>query len=162
VRRIFIICGLISLLALPAGAVAAARAAGDGTLDVKNGDGSVQIKAKGGVIGRFTAGALWVRDPNPGDSIEEAVTGADSKAELNEFVTIYTGKNVRFRFLGGNFKVIVKGTDIDLSAVGKGKVWLQAFTTSDSGTYSFNDKAPLPLPVFQQEFDLGSSTGTTT
>jgi hypothetical protein len=161
VRRIFIISALIALFALPAVALGALRAPGDGTLDVKDGTGLVQIKAKGGVIGRFYVGTLVVRDLNPDDDVDAVVTGAEGVKPVNDFVTVYTGKNIRFRFIGANFKITVRGSDIDLSAVGRGTVTLQGFTTSDSGTYSFNDKAPLPLPVFQQDFALGTLTGTT-
>ena len=165
-RRIFITCGLISLLAVPAVAGGAVRATGDGTLDVKDGYGVVQVRAKGGVIGRLYVGTLTVRDPIPDDNVQEVVTGYDNVPQhLNDFVTVYTGKNIRFRFIGGNFKITVRGSDIDLSAVGKGKVLLQGFggTENDNGTYSFNDELSQPLPLgLGREFNLGSPTGTTT
>jgi hypothetical protein len=160
VRRLLLIPALLAL-ALPAIAVARDVAAGDGTLIVKNGSAKIVIQAKGGVIGRFDEGKLIVRDPNPEDELEEVVTGAEKAKDLDDFVTVYTGKNIRFRFIGGRFKItLAKGTTgIDLSATGKGTVLMQGAGTIDDGTFSFNGEKPKPLPVLQlTEFTLGTTT----
>lgn len=160
VRRLLLIPALIALV-VPALAAARATAIGDGTLILKNASGKVVLQAKGGVIGRFDEGALIVRDPNPDDELEAVVTGADSKNEKSDFVTVYSGKNIRFRFIGGKFKItLTKVTSgIDLSATGKGTVTLQGAGTLDDGTYSFNGEKPKPLPsplsTFT-EFTLGA------
>jgi hypothetical protein len=158
VRRLLI---LPALLALAVPAIAAARdgAAGDGTLIVKNGSGKVVIQAKGGVIGRFEEGTLVVRDPNPEDELEEVVSGAEGKRRVDEFVTVYSGKNIRFRFIGGRFRITLRKetTGIDLSATGKGTVWMQGAGTIDDGTYSFNGEKPKPLPLLElTELSLGA------
>jgi hypothetical protein len=153
VRRISITCALLALV-LPAAAAARVDAPGDGTLTVKNADGLVQLNARGGVIGRFDSGQLWVRDPNPDDQFEEVVTGADKTTRKNEFVTIYTGKNVRFRYLGGFFRIKLTAVGIDLSAVGKGGVTLQG----DDGTYSVNDAPAQLFPLLPQTFALAANS----
>ena len=152
-RRIFITCALLAL-ALPAAAAAGVNAPGDGTLTVKNADGFVTIGARGGVIGRFDSGQLWVRDPNPDDQYEEAVTGAEKKVVKDDFVTVYSGKNVRFRYIGGFFQIKVKGTGIGLGAVGKGKVTLQG----TDGTYSVNDAPAQLFPLLPQTFALAANS----
>jgi hypothetical protein len=153
VRRISVIFVLLALV-LPAAAAARVDAPGDGTLTVKDADGSMTIAARGGVIGRFDSGQLTVRDPNPDDQYEEAVTGAEKKVVKDEFVTVYTGKNVRFRYIGGFFKITLKGTGIGLGAVGKGKVTIQG----TDGTYSVNDSPAQLFPLLPQTFALAANS----
>ena len=157
-RRLLLIPALLALT-LPALAGARPTAPGDGTLTLKNASGKVVIQARGGVIGRFDQGALTVRDPNPDDELEAIVTGAASKRLVNDFVTVYSGKNIRFRFIGGRFKITLwkTTTGIDLSATGKGTVTLQAGGSLDDGTYSFNGEKPKLLPLLEDEFPLGAS-----
>jgi hypothetical protein len=160
VRRLLLIPAVIAL-ALPAIAGARADAPGDGTLILKDASGKVVLQAnKGGVIGRFDQGALIVRDPNPDDELEAVVTGAEKAKPVDDFVTVYTGKNIRFRFIGGRFKITLRKdtTGIDLSATGKGVVTLQGAGTLDDGTYSFNGDKPKPLPLLAQDFPLSGLT----
>ena len=152
-RRIFFTLALLALV-LPAAAAARVDAPGDGTMTVKDADGSVNFSARGGMIGRFDSGQLWVRDPNPDDQYEEAVTGAEKKVVKDDFVTVYTGKNVRFRYIGGFFKIRIKGTGIDLGVVGKGTVTLQG----TDGTYSVNDSPAQLFPLLPQTFVLAANS----
>jgi opacity protein-like surface antigen len=152
-RRISVTLALLALV-LPTAAAARVDAPGDGTLTVKDADGSTTIAARGGVIGRFDSGQLWVRDPNPDDQFEEVVTGADKTTRKNEFVTIYTGKNVRFRYLGGFFRIKLTAVGIDLSAVGKGAVTLQG----TDGIYSVNDSPSQLFPLLPQTFALAANS----
>jgi hypothetical protein len=145
VKNLVFSCAFFAL-ALPGAAVAHTRASGDGTVLIKNGVGKVTIVARGGVIGRFGQGVLTVRDANPDDNISEIVTGADRTHPVNDYVTKYWGKDVRFRYIGGKFTITVSGVDIDLSAIGKGTVEVVGAGTADDGTYSLNDSKPQPLP----------------
>ncbi len=162
VRRLLLIPALFCL-AVPAVAVARVGAAGDGTLTIKTGAGRVMVGAKGGVIGRFDEGTMIVTDLNPNDDVDAVVTGFEKKTIRDDFTTVYSGKGIRFRFIGATFKlVLVKSTTgIDLSAVGKGTVELLGAGTEDDGTYSFNGDAPKPLPTSPKgepkEFSLAST-----
>jgi hypothetical protein len=161
VRKLAFICAL-SALALPGAASAYTRAPGDGTLLIKDGIGKLTLVAKGGVIGHFGEGVLTVRDPNPDDNISEVVTGAESTHVVNDFVTKYSGKDVRFRYIGGKFTITLVGSNIDLSVIGKGTVSIVGKGTADDGTYSMNGQAvqPLPGPFFPLTLQLSaSSTG---
>jgi hypothetical protein len=162
VRYLALICAL-SALALPGAASAYGRApGGDGTMLIKDGIGKVTVSAKGSVIGHFGEGVLTVRDPNPDDNISEIVTGADRSHIVNDQVTKYWGKDVRFRYIGGRFTITVVGSDLDLSAIGKGTVLLVGKGTADDGTYSLNGVAaqPFPGPFFPTTLQLSStSTG---
>jgi len=158
VRRIIITAALLALL-VPAVAAARTSAPGDGTLVVKDGNAAlITLQARGGVVGRFDQGTLKIKDPNPDDDFDPVVTGAEKTHSVNDFVTIYSGKNVRFRFIGSRFTVrLLGGTGIDLSVVGQGSVILQGAGTLDDGTYSFNGDAPHTLPLLAKPFDLGAS-----
>jgi hypothetical protein len=159
VRNLVFSCALFAL-ALPGAAFAQTRASGEGTLLIKNGVGKVTIVAKGGVIGRFGAGTLTVRDPNPDDNVNEVVTGAEHADFVNEHVTKYWGKDIRFRYIGGKFTVTINGSDIDLSAIGKGTVTIAGLGTADDGTFSLNGAMPQPLPgpFFPTLFQLSPGT----
>jgi hypothetical protein len=164
VRRIVLIAALLLLL-VPTAASARTSAPGDGTLVVKGGTvGLITIAAKGGVVGRFDQGTLLIKDPNPGDDFDPIVTGAERTHAINDFWTRYSGKNIRFRFIGGRFKISITGSGaspalgVDLSAVGQGTVWLQGGGTLDDGTYSFNGDPPKTLPLISKSFDLGASS----
>lgn len=160
-RNLAFICALF-VLALPGAALARSGAPGDGTLLIRGGVGKVTINAKGGVIGHFGEGVLTVRDPNPDDNVSEVVTGADRMHNVNDFVTKYWGRDIRFRYIGGKFSITITGFDIGLSAIGKGYVTLAGRGTADDGTYSLNGLAPQPFPgpFFPATFQLSStSTG---
>ena len=145
VRNLTFICAFFAL-ALPGVASAHPNAPGDGTVLIKDAIGKVTIAAKGGVIGRFGEGTLTVRDPNPDDNISEVVTGAERTHPVNDKVTKYFGKDVRFRYIGGKFTITIVGSNIDLSVIGRGTATLVGKGTADDGTYSVNGFAPQPFP----------------
>ena len=57
--------------------------------------------------------------------------------------------------------ITVVGTDIDLSAIGKGTVELAGRGTADDGTYSLNGNAPQPFPgpFFPTKLQLSAVAG---
>ncbi|MHB8641479.1 MAG: hypothetical protein ACYDA3_01120 [Gaiellaceae bacterium] len=148
-KRLALIC-LFATLALAGSAVAAAPP--DGTLTVKNGIGRIVINGKGAIIGHFDSGFVQIRDPDPNDGTGPIVNGADTTRFINEKTTRYSGTDVRFRMIGGTFSITIVATNIDLSVVGKGNVWIVGRGTSDDGSYSANGGAaqeiPFPFPDF--------------
>lgn len=146
---------------------AAARPGGpnDGTLTVKNGDGRIVFVGKGAVavIGRFDKGQVTIKDPNPNDGTGPIVTGADVTQSVGEKTTRYSGAKVRFRIIGGSFTVTVFGTDIDLSAIGRGTVALNGGKGNDDdydGSYSLNGGPAQPFPPnFVLTFPLAPQVG---
>jgi hypothetical protein len=131
---------------------------GDGTLSVRNADGtSVWMKADGAVVGHFDTGVLRVFDPADGDPVDVSVWGAERTRALTGTTTLYSGENVRFRIVG-RFVVRLHGDGIALSAVGAGKVGLEG----DSGTYSLNGERRKQIPFDPDGaltiFDLQDST----
>ena len=120
---------LVLLLAVPAvGAAALMRKTGDGTLSVEDGTGRVVLIARGGVIGRFDSGSVTIQDRTPNDAFEPKVWGATrllGERVLGDPGERWSGTNVRFRLIGGEFRIVIVGRGIDLSAVGNGNVFLE-------------------------------------
>jgi hypothetical protein len=153
---------LVFLLAVPAAALAATSA--DGELSVDAGRGKVTVDARGGIIGRFTDGRVSILDLTPEDAYVPVVFGDELPAVvLPNGAVVYRGTNVRFRLVGGRYKVFVHAVGIDLSAVGNGLVWLESDGSRAPGTYSLEgDDCQLarakckPLPELRTRFKLGT------
>lgn len=135
-RRLVVLTTLLAL-ALSGAASAAVRAPGDGTLSVRDLDGSIAVVAKGGVIGRCSQCVLVLDERVETDEIVPVVTGAkgtdlDDDGSKERFA----GKDLRWKVMGGSFSMIVRnGVDVDLSLVGKGRVrWIRG----TNGTYVLN------------------------
>jgi hypothetical protein len=150
-RRLVVFMTLLAL-ALPAASSAAVRAPGDGTLSVRDLDGSIKVVAKGGVIGRCGQCVL-VLDEWKTDEIIPVVTGArgtdlDDDGSKERFA----GKDLRWKVMGGSFSMIVRsGVDVDLSLVGKGSVrWIRG----TNGSYVLNGGDPQSVLLTSSPFQL--------
>jgi hypothetical protein len=86
------------------------------------------------------------------------VTGDDWSKERDSTTTTWGGTKVRFRIIGGSFRVVVRGRGINLSLVGTAKVTLDGAGTDDDGSYSVNGGEYLALPVFSLPISLSSTT----
>jgi hypothetical protein len=155
--KFFALFGMLATLVITTGA-AAARTGGanDGALSVKNAAGRFVFVGKGGVIGRFDKGQVTIKDPNPYDGTGPIVTRPDVTQTLGDRTTPYSGSNIRIRIIGGSFSVNVFGTDIDLSAVGRGMVTLNGSIAkgANDATYAVNGETPQPFPPFSLTFPL--------
>jgi hypothetical protein len=132
---ITLLCGLI----LAPAALAATRASGDGVLELRSVAGTAALSGKGAIWGQLDKGALAVTDSNLGDGVI-LVSGAEhtyASTKLDD-TTVYTGKDLHFRFVGvGKYKLLIKGTGIDLTAVGVGTTTLTGDTrVDDDGDYA--------------------------
>jgi hypothetical protein len=162
-RKTLVLMVLIAL-ALPVAALAAglASGAGDGTLTVEDGRGMVSVQARGGVIGRIERGTVTIFDLTPDDDYDPVVFGDDQPVALVGDTGIrYRGAGLRYRLIGGSFRIVVNGRGIDLSVVGKGSGTLRG-ETLDPGLYSLDGadcrKAAdscKPLPDVAKAFRLG-------
>ena len=118
-RKTFILLVLLAL-SLPLAGLAGVSA-GDGTLSVEDGKGKVTLQAKGGIIGRLDRGTVTIFDLTPDDLYEPVIFGEDQPVALvGETGFKYTGNALRFRVIGGRYRIVIQGRGIDLSAVGKG------------------------------------------
>lgn len=159
-RKTFALLGLLAL-ALPVAGVAGLRA-GEGTLSVEDGQGKVTVQARGGVIGRLERGTVTIYDLTPEDANEPVVFGDDRPVRfVGETGIQYAGAGLRFRLVGGGFRIVINGKGIDLSVVAKGSGSIVAGQADDPGVYSLdgadcrNDRASCkPLPEITKRFQL--------
>ena len=154
---------LVLLLALPASAWALHALPGDGTLVVDNGRGQVTVRARGGIIGRFDSGRLVVDDPIEGDGSGPIVYGADRIRELGPRTWLYIGEDIRFRLIGGSYRISVNAYGMDISAVGRGTVTLDGSGFTDQpGRFQVNGGTWQPMPDDVARYTLGVGTQSTT
>jgi len=158
-----IACSLIVSIFLASSAGAAEPTSG--TLSVERGRGSVTVELKGSALGRLTTGWLRVTDQTPNDRYAPLVVGKRVTQErLGPRTVVYRGAGLRFRMLGGGYRMVVHGTGIALSVVGRGVVTLDGdprFTGDDAGIYSLDGvdcgvepQNCVPLPTDPQRFTL--------
>jgi hypothetical protein len=156
--RLFLTFALLVALGVPATSAARARGPNDGTLSVRDARGTITISGRGGVIGSFAQGRVTISDPVEGDGTGPIVTGDEWSRERNETTTTWGGTRVRFRIIGGAFRIVVRGRGINLSAVMKGNVTLKGADTGDDGTYSVNGSEYGPIPNFPFLFPLSATS----
>ena len=132
----------LTIAALTAGVLAAAATATvdrppleDGTLSIRDGRATIQLRMKGSLIGRLTKGQIVVTDsPDAGATI--IVRGAESERSLSDRTTVYSGRNIRFRIADERtFVVRMNASKINLSAVGRGQGWLDGWGNRAAGVY---------------------------
>lgn len=153
--RRFLTFAVLVALAVPATSAARARGPNDGTLSVREARGTIVISGRGGVIGSFARGSVTISDPIDGDGTGPIVTGEDfPPIERNETTTTWRGTKVRFRIIGGAFRVVIRGRGINLSFVGKGNVTLNGAGTGADGIYSVNGGEYSAIPDFLVGFPL--------
>ena len=140
-----------------------------GTLSVERGKGVVMLDLRGSILGRLANGTLRVTDHTPGDRYGALVVGRKLTEErVGPRTVLYRGQGLRFRMLGGGYRVVARGTGIDVSAVGRGVVMLDGepkIPGEDTGVYSLDGadcglepQLCAPLPTEPERFVLGSST----
>lgn len=168
-RKLAIIsCAFAAALAALAGLAGAAEP-NVGVLSVERGKGVVMLDLRGSVLGRLTSGTLRVTDHTPGDRYVPLVVGRKLVQErVGPRTVLYRGQGMRFRMLGGGYRIVARGTGIDVSAVGRGVVMLDGepkVPGEDTGVYSLDGadcelepQLCAPLPTEPERFVLGPST----
>ena len=159
-------------LLVPAAAYAVRTAPGDGTLSIRNGEGMVKLDVRGVIIGRFDSGRLVVDAPKDGDCDLLEVWGATREsAWIDEDGVAYrcqfTGRNIRFRFIGGQHRiqigrVLAPARDIDLSVVGRGTAFLKGSTSPLDGVYSRNGEPFESMPDAGLRLQIAAPPATPT
>jgi hypothetical protein len=161
-RKLAVLLCSISVLAA---AAAASAQPTPGTLSVERGRGVVMIDLKGSVVGRITSGSLRVTDHTPNDRFTAVVYGRKLTQErAGPRTIVYRGAGLRFRMLGGGYRMVARGSGITVSAVGRGSVMLDGeprFTADDLGVYSldgtdcsFDPLTCTPLPLEPERYLL--------
>jgi len=151
--RILLAVFASAALAVQALAWATSRAADDGTLSVRNADGVIFVVARGTIIGACDRCKVSIVDPSPDDGAPPVVDGAETHKDLSDTHDLYSGSDVRFRLVGGLFKIKVSGYGVDLGVVAKGWGRIQAYD-SNTGTFSVNGAPRRLLPADREVFTL--------
>jgi hypothetical protein len=152
-RRLLTLCALVAL-GLPAAIQAATESSADGTLAIKNATGTIRLKANGVIIGHADKVVqMIVTDEDKTDG-RLIVLGA-KRVPLTATKTQYSGEDVRFKLLGGDNTVFIRGSGISLSVVGEGKVSLDGGSVVNDGKYSIDDGPFKGLPDSYQTFSFG-------
>jgi hypothetical protein len=163
-KLVLLVCALAALAAIASAARAAEPTAG--TLSVDRGKGVVMVDLRGSLLGRLVTGSLRVTDLTPNDRYSALVAGRKVTQErLGPRTMIYRGQGLRFRMLGGGYRVFARGSGISVSAVGRGVVMLDAepkFPGDETGVYSFEEGVDcsldptlcIPLPTEPERFAL--------
>jgi hypothetical protein len=159
-----LIVAALAVLSLAATAVATAMRAPaeDGTLSVRDGRATIQLRMRGGIIGRFARGQLTVTD-SIDDGTNVVVRGADRERDLTERVTVYSGTNIRFRITDDRRYVVkINASKINFSAVGRGEGWLDGWGDPEDGiffdgSYSLNGEGYQSIPDLRERFELAAS-----
>ncbi len=132
-----------------------AQSPNDGSLVVKNGSAPkgvpvITLVIKGAAIGRVTGfGTIVIEDTTPMDPFSPEVTGWNSLKDVDTG-TKWVGVNMKFRAVGGTYKITIYGSGVYLSAIGTGRVVSLAGIpdqTTGDGSYSFNDDPFKSLPA---------------
>jgi hypothetical protein len=157
---------LLCSLALAPAAVAASNTTGDGVLELKDVNAvRVGITGQRGAIwGQLDKGTLKVVDVNPDDNLNAYVSGGTIVPDPDPTVTIYTGKNIHFRFIGGKYRfVITNASGIDVTAVGLGQSYLTGDPAAlDTGQYAVDDGKFQDVPLFRKYVPFGTPQPVTT
>jgi len=174
-RKAFISVFVLALLA-PATAFALQAAGGDGTLVVQNGTAPKGVPVAtlvitGAVIGQISgSGKVVIDDPTPNDNNPAEVTGytwhRTTVLPTDDTEDTYggVGPNFRFRAVGGTYKIVLYGSDVDLVASGQGTVVLTGSSDvpSADGRYSVNGQGFKSLPATPTKpFKISSPTSAT-
>jgi hypothetical protein len=122
-----------------------------GTLSLQDGVGYARVMAQGGVLGKVDRGRVVIRDFPDRGGTDINVWGADWTRVIDSRATVYGGTDLRFRALGGAWRVRIKGRGVDVSAAGRGAVTL----TGTDGTFSLDGGSYRDWPDEATRFHYG-------
>jgi hypothetical protein len=141
------LCVLLLAACLVPPAVALARDSGpnDGSLVITHASGSLVLTGKGLMFGHVDRGTVTVLSYKPEGNSVPTVSGAKMKLVGNSINVVYTGSDVRFLFPGGRYSIEIDGTNVDVSAIGKGRVSALGAGSADDGSVVADGGTPQPL-----------------
>jgi hypothetical protein len=152
-RRILIPLVALAFL-LGTATVAAARPAlktdQENGVELASGNGRTTIGLRGALIGSVGNGWVWVTDLPGKVETDIFVVGDDESYQIDPQTTVYHGDNIRLRVFRGRWRVRIKGSDINVSAVGDG-----FFGIAGRGRFSIAGGPSRAWPQEWRTFKLG-------
>jgi hypothetical protein len=136
-RKTLLILVVLSLCASVGAGASTAAGRGAGSLSIEGGRGQVTLRGTGAVLGRVDRGTVQVVDLTPGDRWVPTVN-VGGKVVRSGAPVVVNGEQISFRLLGGQYRIIVRGDGISLSAIGKGnaKIIGAPDATGAAGVYA--------------------------
>ena len=139
-RKLILLACVCAVAATPAWAARGADPEA-GSLSIERGKGTVTLDVRGNVLGRLTNGTITVTDKTPSDAYVATITGKRIIVQRRQSPTktFVRGLGLRFRMLGGSYRIVIRGQGISLSAVGRGNVSIDGepkYFGDDLGLYS--------------------------
>jgi hypothetical protein len=131
----------------------------------------VYLNFNGSAVGRVHDGSIRVNDLVAADGLGFEFSNcdvvrdqSDTTISKNDTIKVCRGDNIRFRAIGGNYKIAISGAGINLSAVGHGTTSLNGAGDEPNvfgpdGTYSLNDGPYKSLPNLLTSFTLAAPSG---
>ena len=151
-RRLLVPLLILAALS-PAAALSAIAGKGptDGTMTVRDGRGKLTLVIKGSLIGRFANGTLKIEDLDRNEGSDPVVRGYKTVKWGRGNSPTYSGKNVRFRLIGGRYRVNFTGKGLNFSLVARGRVLIDGNGSLGDGIfydgfYSLNGSEEESLP----------------
>jgi hypothetical protein len=161
VRRILLLA--ILALAVPAGALAAPAAVGDGALALNSASGTIYVSGRGLIYGHFDSGTLMVLDYRPDDGLSTpVVSSGKGKFVKGTGSGVFSGADVRFLLPSGRYTIELIGVGIDASAVGKGNIFTTGLGSPDDGSYTVNGGKQVFLGKLPTSDVFGAKATTST
>jgi hypothetical protein len=160
--KVLVACAVLAASFAASALAATPKPLEDGTLSVRDGRATIQLRMRGTIIGRLGRGKLVVTDSANGATI--VVRGAEDRDVFGRTIT-YTGMNIRFRVADEKrFGVKVAGKGLNFSAVGRGDGWMDGWGDPAGGvffdgSYSLNGVDYPSLPNERTRFDLAAPPG---
>ncbi len=138
-----------------------------GVLSVDQGRGVVTLDVRGVVLGRLGTGSAARHRPHAARSVHgDRAREVPSRSAVGPRTVVYRGQGLRFRMVGGRYRIVIRGTGIAVSANARGIVILdgepqdrrtssRASTRSPATDCSLEPTLCTALPDEPQRFQLG-------
>jgi hypothetical protein len=163
-RRLLLAFAAVGLMVAPAAALAAQGAAGDGTLVVRNASGDaprqpvISAAFTGAIVGQVARGRIVVVPT--ADAGDVTVTTSDlnpvAPVVTDAGLISYSGVGLRFKAVGGFYRVLLYGKGVDVNIVGQGSVVLDGSESDPQldGRFSLNGASWHSLPPTKTAYQL--------
>jgi hypothetical protein len=166
VRRIAFLALLLALV-VPATVAAHAAAPGDGTLSMRNGEGSLGLTLRGVAIGKMS-GVLEVDYESCSDLLVYGAGAAaapvrETESGFLKTVCVFRGEGMRLRLTGTQHEPLTlrvkRGEQLFLSVVGSAAGWVKGAGPTP-GQWSLNGAEYVTLPTERTPFKLAAPAST--
>jgi hypothetical protein len=156
-RKLILI--LLASVLIPAAASAGRDTSGDGSLVVSNADGRLTIQGRGLIFGHLDHGTITIIGDYKPEDITALPSVSGAKLKVRDDNVVYVGNDVRFLFPSGRYTLIVEGTNIDISAVGRGKFTAISDGGLDNGSFTVDGgRAQLIGTTGTVQYGIGNSS----